>query len=65
MKVSNSKSYYRYDGCRIEERADKEEQIKDYLTPEQVWRIRNLQHIQGKFITFIDICNTHNACYGT
>ena len=56
--------FYRYDGCRIEERADKEEQIKDYLTPEQVWRIRNLQHIQGKFITFIDICKTHNTCYG-
>ncbi|KAL5258320.1 hypothetical protein ACHWQZ_G008974 [Mnemiopsis leidyi] len=37
-----------YDGCRIEDRADKEEQIKDYLTPEQLWRIRNLEHIQGQ-----------------
>ncbi|XP_063679392.1 calcyphosin-2-like [Bolinopsis microptera] len=40
-----------YDGCRIEDRADRAEQIKDFVTPEQIWRIRNLEHIQGQIRT--------------
>ena len=38
---------FSYDGCRVEDRADRAEQIKDFVTPEQIWRIRNLEHIQG------------------
>ena len=38
---------FSYDGCRVEERADRAELIKDFFTPEEIWRIRNLEHIQG------------------
>ena len=38
---------FSYDGCRVEERADRAELIEDFFTPEEIWRIRNLEHIQG------------------